>query len=751
MQAGTDPAGAVHDLDLLDAEGVAIFQVAAASGCQYRDNLTGQPLDPAMVRAARRKELEYFNSKLVWELRPRPEAKQRQGKPPISVRWVDVNKGDDVSPNYRSRLVAREIRRHGEEPIFAPTPPLESLRTVLSFAATDLPGHRHVRDPSSEDRTQLSFIDVARAYFCAATDPNDPTYVELPDEHPGKAQGLCGKLLKHMYGTRKAADGWHCEYSGALMDMGFEVGDASACVFVHKPKRLHCSVYGDDLTTCGSKRSLDWFKARLEERYELTEAARLGPAPSDQKEARVLNRVVRWTADGIEYEADPRQAERLVRDLKLEGAKVLGTPGVKATSAQVAEDSELPQDKLGPFRAVAARANYLASDRPETQYAAKEACRWMAKPTELALAGLKRLGRYLEGRQRLVFKMPWQEADMVDVYSDTDWAGCARTRKSTSGGCVMLGRHLIKSWSSTQSLVSLSSGEAEFYGVVKASGVGLGYQALLDDLAVQLPLRVWTDSTATMGICGRQGLGKLRHLDTQCLWVQQRVRDHSFELRKVRGDDNPADLFTKHLTSASRVQDLLHKFGCEYAEGRAETAPKLREATGTSKGELLASVVPNSTTPGRREDANDPESFVLRLEQEAVAEWDGRRFPATTDEDLPGMPDAFLCRPGVLPHHHDDLPERFPQLHGCAPLDEADPPTDDSLEDRGRHLGATKPRRAPTKHSPSPPLQPLSPSSSSSTHRSSKATAARDRSRGALEEEKGNNEQEASRGGSRRS
>ena len=46
----------------------------------------------------------------------------------------------------------------------------------------------------------------------------------------------------------------------------------------------------------------------------------------------------------------------------------------------------------------------------------------------------------------------------------------------------MLGKHLIKSWSSTQTSISLSSGEAEFYGVVKASGISLGYQALLRDI-----------------------------------------------------------------------------------------------------------------------------------------------------------------------------------------------------------------------------------------------------------------------------
>ena len=77
--------------------------------------------------------------------------------------------------------------------------------------------------------------------------------------------------------------------------------------------------------------------------------------------------------------------------------------------------------------------------------------------------------------------------------------------------------------------------------MAKATGIALGYQALLRDLDVKVPVRVWTDSTAFMGICGRQGLGKLRHIDTRSLWVQQKVRSGAVELRKVRGEVNPAD------------------------------------------------------------------------------------------------------------------------------------------------------------------------------------------------------------------
>ena len=88
----------------------------------------------------------------------------------------------------------------------------------------------------------------------------------------------------------------------------------------------------------------------------------------------------------------------------------------------------------------------------------------------------------------------------------------------------MLGAHLLKRWSSTQISISLSSGEAEYYGVVKAAGIVHGQQSLLADLGMKVAVRVWTDSSAAVWICGRSGLGKLRHVQTHTLWSQERVR-----------------------------------------------------------------------------------------------------------------------------------------------------------------------------------------------------------------------------------
>ena len=191
------------------------------------------------------------------------EVRRVTGKPPITVRWVDVNKGDNQCPNIRSRLVARQIRQAGEDAIFAPTPPLEALRSVLSLATTDFEGRpQHVRDGNSERRTQISAVDISRAYFNAATDEDKPTYVALPQEDPDH-QSKCSLLRKHMYGTRAAADGWQQEYSGFLKGIGFQQGEACPCLFVHIGRGLAVSVHGDDFATVGPKCELDLFEDAL--------------------------------------------------------------------------------------------------------------------------------------------------------------------------------------------------------------------------------------------------------------------------------------------------------------------------------------------------------------------------------------------------------------------------------------------------------------------------------------------------------
>ena len=90
--------------------------------------------------------------------------------------------------------------------------------------------------------------------------------------------------------------------------------------------------------------------------------------------------------------------------------------------------------KATVYRALVARGNYLAQDRSDIGFAVKELCRSMSDPSEGDWTALNRLGRYLCGKERVVIKYPYQDnSRKLEVWVDTDYAGCRRTRKSTSG------------------------------------------------------------------------------------------------------------------------------------------------------------------------------------------------------------------------------------------------------------------------------------------------------------------------------
>ena len=246
----------------------------------------------------------------------------------------------------------------------------------------------------------------------------------------------------------------------------------------------------------------------------------IGDQPGMEREGKILNRIIRVTDQGWQLEADPRHAELIIQELGLSQSKGLTTPGVDDPAND--NETELIGERLTHYRSLAARANYLAMDRPDLQFPVKELCRHMSRPTEGAWNRLLRVGKYLAHRPRLVLDYNWQgPEDTMTVYSDANWAGCVKTRKSTSGGVIKIGDHLVRTWSKTQANIALSSAESEFYATLKACQESLGMSALANELNLKLGIRVNVDASAALGVAQRQGLGKLRHLQTGSLWIQE--------------------------------------------------------------------------------------------------------------------------------------------------------------------------------------------------------------------------------------
>lgn len=587
---------------------------AGCEGLEAYDDVTGQQLDPKLMMAARRDEIQYFRDMGVYEKVNVQECWNETGKAPIAVRWVDINKGDTANPNYRSRLVAKEFNTGPCPELYAATPPSECLRILLSKAASGRGGG-----------IGLMYADVSRAYFYARA--VRPVYVKLPEEDvgPGDA-GKCGRLMMSMYGTRDAALNWALEYGETLRAAGYDQGKSNPCLFYHKENDVAIMVHGDDFVAVGPDAHLDHVRRTLSDKYKI-KVEQLGKGQGQSAEVRILNKVVRITESGIELEADPRHAELVVKDLGLDGAKASAVPGAKSEAKGRNEsttedakpkrkstqdridvgndvdsidaakmsmdgddwsgdlDNELEMnddddEELDPasakiYRAVAARLNYISPDRPDIGFAVKEVARRMSKPRTSDMKKLRKIGRYLIGRPRLVLKFIWQEIpDRVVAFTDSDWAGCGRSAKSTSGGAICLGEHVLKTFCKQQKVIALSSAEAELYAMVAASAEAIAMAAYGRDLGLDLDIDMYCDSAAALGITNRAGIGKVRHLRTQGLWVQEARVSGRIAYKKVLGEKNPADLLTKHL-SADVTSRHIETLNMTWVGGRAESAPTL--------------------------------------------------------------------------------------------------------------------------------------------------------------------------------
>ena len=176
------------------------------------------------------------------------------------------------------------------------------------------------------------------------------------------------------------------------------------------------------------------------------------------------------------------------------------------------------------------------------------------------------------GEGRLVQR--YEYGDMpgyVDIWVDTDFAGCNRTRKSTSGGVVMWGSSCVKTWSATQDNVALSSGEAEFYGIVKGGSQGLGMKSMLGDMGVIVKVMIRTDASAAKSMATKKVMGRVRHIEVRGMWVQDKLAKKELEIMKVKGEDNLADVLTKHV-SRERLDVMIGRMGYE-RRGAARTLP----------------------------------------------------------------------------------------------------------------------------------------------------------------------------------
>ena len=114
-------------------------------------------------------------------------------------------------------------------------------------------------------------------------------------------------------------------------------------LLVHTARNISIVVHGDDFTILGMRRDLMWVRDGLAAKFEVGDQTILGTEKCDAQQARILNRILTVTKDGLQYEADPRHDEHLTSALRMHECRFTGVPGVKKRDILSEEESPVEE------------------------------------------------------------------------------------------------------------------------------------------------------------------------------------------------------------------------------------------------------------------------------------------------------------------------------------------------------------------------------------------------------------------------
>ena len=443
------------------------------------------------------------------------------------MRWVTVNKGTSEQPNVRCRLVAREFAEKGNrDDLFAGTPPLISVRVLLSMLAMSR---------ARGENTDAMAIDIKCAFLYGSTKRS--VYIWLPPEDDMSTACFMGKLNKAMYGTRDAPQVWQGKVRETMAEFGLLESSTQPGIYYCDKRKLYIVSHVDDFLCVGSTEHLLWFREALENKFEIK-----SKVLSDCGELSFLGRTIRSTEYGIELEADTKHVRVLLQEWGMENCNACDTPLGEDAKSGTVEMSTLDAKK---YRRAVARINYLGQDRPDLNVAGRVLAMQMAKPMVGDEVLVKRVLRYLKGNPRSVYVYSYcSDPGNLVLYTDSDWGGCKKTRRSTSGGVLFHGPHLIAHWSKVQSTPAPSSGEAELNAASKGISEVLSVRHLLTEMQIPVTVKQYLDASAAKGTMMRKGAGRIKHLEVRQLWCQAMVEKYEISVLKVPRKLNLADVLT---------------------------------------------------------------------------------------------------------------------------------------------------------------------------------------------------------------
>jgi hypothetical protein len=481
---------------------------------------------------AMQEELNNFTRNEVWVLEAPPKDKNI-----IGTKWVFRNKQDEhgVVIRNKARLVAKGFSQvegldFGET--FAPVARLEAIRILLAY--------------SSHHNIKLYQMDVKSAFLNGVI--NELVYVEQPPgfEDPRNPNHVY-RLHKALYGLKQAPRAWYERLRDFLIMQGFKIGRVDTTLFTKDVNGdlFICQIYVDDIIFGSTNDLLSHeFATMMSREFEMSMIGELtfflGFQVKQMKEGTFIHQE-KYTKD-------------ILKKFKMDECKPIKTP--MATNGHLDLDVDGKPVDQSLYRSMIGSLLYLTASRPDIMFSVCLCARFQANPKESHLSAVNRILRYLKHTPSIGLWYPKGASLDLLGYSDSDFAGSRVDRKSTSGGCHLLGRSLV-SWSSKkQNSVALSTAEAEYIAAGACCAQILYMKQTLLDFGVKLdriPLLCDNESAVKIAKNPVQH-SRTKHIDIRHHFLRDHEAKGDISLQGVRSEEQLADIFTKPLDESTFVR-----------------------------------------------------------------------------------------------------------------------------------------------------------------------------------------------------
>ena len=468
-----------------------------------------------------------------------------QRKNIIQSRWVLRDKGNKV----RARIVAKGFTEtiHDLDDIYASTPIFCVLRTLLTLASNN--GWIGITG------------DISTAFLHAAAATAD-LYMYPPKEFYNPEDNIVWKLLKAIYGLRSSPKAWQKHLSEVLQQIGLHRSTAEPNIYMTTTRNCFVLVYVDDLLFLGEEQTVNKLFKAIQQQLLLRPTGTL----STGNTVAFLGRNITNRGDYYEISLADEYVTTLLKETNLQDSKPAPAPGTSALKTATADhDQPLSTEEHAQYRRAVGKLQWMTYTRPDISYATKELARALQQPTTADQQKLKHLLRYIKGTKdykqiiRPTVKLPAKAIPDINVYVDSDWAGCPTTRKSTTGFIISLLGTTINYGSRTQATIALSSAEAELYAINTGATEALHIRSLLMELLNinKVNIKIHTDSSSGKSMATRIGSSrKAKHIELKHLFIQQLISHDYVRIIKIHTNDNPADILTKYVSTETLQRHL---------------------------------------------------------------------------------------------------------------------------------------------------------------------------------------------------